>query len=132
MLGRGIAAGILSAAGGAVLWAALVGVFQLRLGFLAIGVGSLVGMSVRKYGRGRDERFGVAAMFCAAFGCLLGDIWGGAISLSIAYNISVFRVLSHLNLELVRETLFTNWTFMDLIFYMIAMCFAYKLSVIDE
>jgi hypothetical protein len=131
-LGEAIGAGVLSAVGGSVVWAVLVGLTGYRLGILAIGIGTLVGFCVRTYGRGRTEVFGVIAMLCAAFGCLLGDILGGAALISIAQDVSVLRVLDNLTLDLVRILLYEMVTFIDFVFYVIAMIAAYKAAILTE
>jgi len=64
-----VAAGI-----GAALWALITVATNYQIGFMALGVGFLVGHSVRAFGKGVDTGFGVLGAVLALAGCLAGKI----------------------------------------------------------
>src|SRR5260221_13726610 len=55
----GIGGGFISAIIGAVIWAAVTVATGYQIGWMAVGVGFLVGVAVRKYGKGLTPMFGV-------------------------------------------------------------------------
>lgn len=73
-LGAGIAAGAVAAAAGAALWAAITVATGYQIGFMAIGIGFLVGWAVRSAGKGVDKTFGIAGAVLALLGCVVGNL----------------------------------------------------------
>lgn len=71
-------------------------------------------------------------MFCAAFGCLLGDLFGGAVIVSLECDVMLFRVLDQMTLGMIRMIMFEMITFIDVVFYVIAMFAAYRIAVVVE
>lgn len=47
---------------------------KYQIGWMAIGVGFLVGFSVRRFGRGTAKTFGIIGAVSALPGCLLGNL----------------------------------------------------------
>src|ERR1051326_4240777 len=72
---RGIAGGFLSALIGAGVWAVFTVVTGQQHEAMSLGIGLLVGLAVRKYGRGISPQFGVAGAILAFFGSLLGNVF---------------------------------------------------------
>ena len=73
MLGA-ILAGIVAALLGAIIWTFLTVRMEARFGFMAIGIGSLVGNAVRWAGKGVDKKFGITGAVLAALGCVAGNL----------------------------------------------------------
>jgi hypothetical protein len=69
-----IPAGLAAAVLGAVLWAVFVYATNTELGLVAVAVGALVGLAIRRVGNGIDPQFGILGGACAAFGWALGTI----------------------------------------------------------
>jgi hypothetical protein len=69
-----IPAGLAAAIVGAVLWAVFVYATNTELGLIAVVIGALVGLAVRRVGNGIDPQFGILGAACAAFGWALGTI----------------------------------------------------------
>jgi hypothetical protein len=70
-----LAAGFAAALVGGILWAVITVVTNYQIGFMAVGVGLLVGYAVRYFGKGIDPIFGVAGAVLALLGCLLGNFF---------------------------------------------------------
>src|SRR5690348_8928868 len=65
----GLSAALLSA----VLWAVITVATKYQIGYMAVGVGLLVGFAVRLFGAGVDQYFGIIGAFFSLLGCLLGN-----------------------------------------------------------
>jgi len=131
-LSMGIMAGLAAAVVGAVAWAAVTYYTGYKTGLLAIGVGFLVGFSVRQFGKGKDFSFSIAGAILALVGCLLGNIFTLCMYLSEQEGIGVIEVLSTLDLSIMFDMLVTTFDPMDILFYAFAVYEAYKYSVIKE
>ena len=69
-----IIGGLLGAVIGAGAWAGITIATQYQIGFMAIGVGILVGWLVRKLGHGMTPAYGVIGAVFALLGCLAGNL----------------------------------------------------------
>ncbi|QDU34379.1 hypothetical protein KS4_24470 [Poriferisphaera corsica] len=75
-------AGLLVAVVGGLIWAALVSVLGMRLGFVAIGIGLLVGWVMMKLSVGRHRDLGLsAAVLTMVFGVGAGKVGVGVFGL---------------------------------------------------
>jgi len=72
-----IAAGAFAAIIGASIWAAITVATGFQIGWIAVGVGILVGFAVRIAGKGETLTFAVIGAIFALVGCLLGNIFTG-------------------------------------------------------
>jgi len=113
-------------------WAGIIFAFQLRLGFLAIGVGAGVGWAVRHYGRGRREVFGLVAILCALLDCAVGDILGGCALLAQSADVPFSKVLTSFSGKAFAEILHLMFSPKDALFYLIALFTSYKYAVIED
>lgn len=129
---RALIAGAIAAAMTGIFWALVIAVFNRRVGFLAIGVGFAVGFSVRHFGRGRTEVFGVIAMLLAMMGCAIGDILGGIVLVAESAGVPLAHLLSRLNGGYLADIFRLMFTPMDIIFYLIALFTSYKYAVVSD
>jgi hypothetical protein len=70
---KGIGAALLAALIGAIGWAVITVITDYRIGFVAVGIGYLVGAAIERYGGG-DARLPVIGAVVALAGCVLGDL----------------------------------------------------------
>jgi hypothetical protein len=70
----GVLAGIIAAGVGAGIWMAITVATGLHVGYVALGVGALVGLAVRFAGNGRGMIFGIIGAVLTLIGCLGGEI----------------------------------------------------------
>jgi hypothetical protein len=127
-LPAGIAAGLAAAVIGGIAWAVFTVATQYQIGWMAVAVGLLVGISVRKFGRGISTPFAVAGCLLALLGCLLGNLLSACGFLAVQESLPMFHVLSRLNPELVAALMSATFSPMHLLFYGIALYAGYSYS----
>jgi hypothetical protein len=80
----GALAGVVAAAVGAGIWAAITAYSGYQIGYMALGVGFLTGIAMRKAGNGRSQAFGILAGVIAVLGCVVGNLLSACVFLSQA------------------------------------------------
>ena len=128
-LSFGIVGGIVAAAIGATIWAIITAVTNFQIGWMAVGVGILVGYAVRISGKGLDKTFGVVGAVLSILGCVVGNLLTACIIISRHQHIPVLQLLSRLNPEIVMEIVKATFNPMDLLFYGIAVYEGYRFSL---
>lgn len=124
----GVIGGIAAALAGAVIWAIITVATGYQIGWMAVGVGFLVGYAVRLLGKGSDALFGAAGAIIALLGCVAGNLLTVVILVSRQESIGVMTLLGRLTPGLAVEILKETFQPMDLLFYGIAVYEAYKFS----
>lgn len=127
-LGAGIAAGAGAALLGAALWAAITVATGYQIGFMAIGIGFLVGWAVRAAGKGVDKTFGIAGAVLALLGCVAGNLLAAVGLVAKQEGIPFFDLLSSIDPAVAFELMKAFFSPMDLLFYAIAVYEGYRLS----
>jgi len=125
---NGIVAGIVAATLGAAIWAIITVVTDHQIGWMAVGIGFLVGFSVRKFGKGVDTSFGVIGAVLSLLGCLAGNLFSVCYVVSVQESIPFFDLLPRLNPEIIVELMKATFSPIDILFYGIAIYEGYKLS----
>src|SRR5215218_2350350 len=69
-----ILGGLIASLVAALLWAVITYATKYQIGFMAIGVGFLVGYAVNYFGKGITTTFGVVGAVLSLFGCIIGNI----------------------------------------------------------
>jgi hypothetical protein len=124
----GVFAGLVGALAGAVIWAMITVFTKYQIGWMAVGVGFLVGIAIRTIGKGMDKVFGIVGAAMALLGCLLGNLFTVCYFVSVAEKMDFFDVLARLNLTVIANLLRATFNPMDLLFYAIAVYEGYRLS----
>ena len=127
-LGLGILGGVIGGLIGAVIWAVIIYVTEYQIGLLAIGVGFLVGYGVRILGKGIDKTFGIVGGIIALISVMLGNFLASLGFLANYFEVSYFEILITFNYAMTLELLLETFSFMDLVFYGIAVYEGYKFS----
>src|SRR5262245_23005581 len=70
----GTAAGAVAGVVGAGAWALVTTLTHFQIGWMAVGIGFLVGIAIRTFGKGIDKVFGVIGAILALSGCVLGNL----------------------------------------------------------
>lgn len=106
----------------AVIWGAITYFTQYQIGYMAIGVGFLVGFAFRYFGKGHSLLFGLSSAGLALVGCLLGNLFFYAGVIAREQGGSLIDVLLFLvtNPFSVIELFTLAFDFRDLLFYGIA------------
>ncbi len=127
---RGIFAGVAAGIVGAAVWAIVTVMTQYQIGWMAVGVGFLVGYAVRLLGKGMTKTFGVLGATCALCGCVLGNVLSvcGFVSREESVPFLLVAVNVLLQPAMIFEMLKATFSPMDLLFYGIAVYEGYRLS----
>ncbi len=127
---RGIGGGFISAVVGAVIWATVTVVTQYQIGWMAVGVGFLVGLAVKKYGKGLTPTYGMIGATLSLFGCLLGNVlsYGGFHAQQQGIPVVRAELLLLMNPLVVAQLLADTFDPRDILFYGIAIYEGYKFS----
>lgn len=124
----GILAALLGAVLGAVLWALVTVATGFQIGYMAVGVGFLVGYAMRYFGKGIDPVYGYIGGALALFGCLLGNFFTIIGYISSQFGVNVFQALAGLDYGLVPTIMTETFSVIDVLFYGIAVYEGYKFS----
>lgn len=127
-LARGALFGAAGAAAGAALWALVTALTEYQIGWMAVGVGFLVGLGVRVGGRGLDRVFGIVGAAFALVGCLVGNVLAGVAFVAAGQNLPFLDVLSTLSPGAAADLLVAMFSPMDLLFYGLALYEGYRFS----
>ncbi|WP_233268384.1 hypothetical protein [Cellulophaga sp. L1A9] len=118
----GFCAGII----GALLWAIITTATGYQIGFMAIGIGALVGLATVYFGKGIDLKFGLLGGGIALLSCALGNFF------SIIGAIATYEELGYLEtlvlFDYAQAIPIMSETFspIDVLFYAIATFEGYK------
>lgn len=107
---------------GAVVWGAVTYFTEYQIGWMAIGIGFLVGIAVKFFGRGKSMIFGISSALLALIGCVLGNLlfYSGAIAReeSAPFLEVLFFFLT--TPAAMIELFSIAFDFMDILFYALA------------
>ena len=112
----------------AVLWAVITVAIQYQVGFMAIGVGLLVGFSVQYFGAGVDKKFGYLGALLALLGCLFGNLFSQVGFTAQQNSLGYIETLTFLNFSSIIDILAETFAPIDLLFYGIAMYEGYRFA----
>jgi len=127
-LAVGSMAGLVAGVAGAAVWAGVTVVTEYQIGWLAVGLGFLVGIAMRTMGKGIDQVFGAVGATLALFSCVLGNVFTIAWYISAQTGSSLLGVLTELDMELTIDLITETFQVMDILFYGLALYFGYKYS----
>jgi len=113
---------------GAFLWASITVSTNFQIGFMAVGVGFIVGYTVRYFGKGLDTIFGVLGGILALLGCFLGNFFSLVGFAATEEGYGYFEILQLIDYNLVPAIMIDSFSGMDLFFYGIAIYEGYRFS----
>jgi hypothetical protein len=126
----GIVGGIVAMLLGTAVWVAVTVTTEFQIGYMAVGVGFVVGLGVRFLGKGTETGFRVVAAGLALLGCALGNLLSGCAFVASAQDLSFLNVVSGLNPAMAADILGAMFSPMDLLFYGLAAMAGWKYSVV--
>jgi hypothetical protein len=126
----GFLAGLVASLLGATLCAVITVVTKYQIGYMAVGVGFLVGYSIRSFGKGLSPIYGVIGASLALLGCLLGNILSVCSAIADAAQESFLTITLNMftNPDFMVKAMMATFHPMDLLFYGIAVYQGYQLS----
>jgi hypothetical protein len=129
-LPRGLVAGLAAAAVGAGAWALITVVTNYQIGWMAVGVGFLVGWAVRLAGKGTSTAFGVLGAALALGGCLAGNLLTGNVVASRELGVPLTDMLARITPGMAFELMAGMFSPIDLLFYGLATYQGYRFSIV--
>lgn len=130
-LTKGVILGAVACIVGAVAWALVSVSTGYQIGYMAIGVGLLVGIAMRQ-GKGVTPVFGIIGAALALVSCVLGDFFSIIGFIAKDYEISFMDVLLEVDYKEVFGAMMENLASMTVVFYGIAVYEGYKLSLREQ
>ncbi len=127
-LSMGIIGGMAAALIGAGAWAAVTVLTNFQIGWMAVGVGFLVGYAVRIFGKGLSNIYGFVGATLALIGCLAGNLFSVCAVISKQEAIPFFDLISRLNPLIIMDLMKATFSPIDLLFYGIAVYEGYRFS----
>jgi hypothetical protein len=92
----GIIGGLAAFIAGVGLWTGTMLLLSYKLDWMALGVGLMIGFSVRLLGKGVEWKFGIIGAILAFFGSISGNLLTACIIFSHGKSISLFSVILQL------------------------------------
>lgn len=127
----GLIGGGVAMLAGAIVWGVITYFTEYQIGWMAIGIGFLVGIAVRYFGKGRSAIFGIASAALALLGCVLGNLMFYSGVIAREEGVSFIRVFFFfLTTPAALIEVFTlAFDFMDLLFYGLAAWVGYSAAM---
>ena len=118
----GLIGGVIAMLVGAMVWGAVTYFTEYQIGWMAIGVGFLVGLAIRFFGRGKTLIFGISGAVLALIGCALGNLifYSGIIAREQGASFLEVFFLLLLTPAAAIEVFTIAFDFMDIFFYALA------------
>jgi antitoxin component YwqK of YwqJK toxin-antitoxin module len=128
-LSYAIVGGATAAIVGAVIWAIITVLTGYQIGYMAIGLGFMVGIAVRFFGAGVDFIYQIVGAILALVGCMLGNLLSQVGFMANAESLGYFETMTYLNYDLIVQIYADTFNPMDLLFYGIAVYEGYRFSI---
>ena len=118
----GLVGGVIAMLASAIVWGAITYFTEYQIGWMAIGVGFLVGCAIRFFGRGKTITFGISGATLALVGCVLGNLLFYSGIIAREEGVSFLEIFSFLLLSPAAtiEVFTVAFDFMDILFYALA------------
>ncbi len=121
-------AGLIASLIGAGVWAAVTVATEVQIGWMAVGVGFLVGIAVRTLGKGMDPIYGIVGACFSLLGCAVGNLLAGCGIVASQQDVAVLDVLAQLDVDVATGLMTAMFSPIDLLFYGLALYQGHKLS----
>jgi len=117
---------------GSILWGLITYLTEYQIGYMAIGLGFLVGIAVRFFGKGKTPLFGLSSAALALIGCVLGNLmfYSGVIAREESASFLEVFFFFLLSPVATLELFSLAFDFMDILFYGLAAWVGYT-SALD-
>lgn len=125
-----LAGGVTAALAAALVWALMTMATGFHAGWMALGVGLLVGGTVRTIGRGADKSFGYLGAAVSVLGCFVGDLLSACALVAGQESLAPLTVMTYICRKpaMIPNALIATFQFADLLFWAVGAYAAYRLS----
>lgn len=128
-VGLALGAGLVAALIGAAIWMGITVATGMHIGYVALGIGALVGYAVRVAGKGYTPVFGVIGALLTLLGCLLGQIAAEVQLAAKEAAMGFFDVISSVGLVQIVTLVVQHTGPITYFIYAIGIYEGYKLSM---
>lgn len=125
---KGLLAGIVAGVLAALVWAFITRVTGYEVGWIAIGVGFLVAIAVRRFGQGMDLRFSVTGAALALLAVAAGKILAICMFAAAKAEVGALEIFNELSFEQMLALLQASFNPIDLLFYGLALWVGWQFS----
>ena len=126
-----VGAGVVAMFVGTAIWVGITVATNFQIGYMAVGVGFLVGLAMRFAGRGVGQPYHAIGAVLGLLGCALGNLFTGCVLLAREVETSFGDVLSKLDVEMAGSIMGAMFSPMDILFYVLAAMAGWKYSVLQ-
>lgn len=127
-LPMGVISGLIAGLVGAVLWGLITVATGYQIGYMAIAIGAGVGFSMRHFGKGMDQIFGIAGGLIAVLSCALGNFLSLIGFAAEAEGYGYFETLMLFDYAYFIPVMTDTFGAMDILFYGFAAYEGYKFA----
>ena len=134
-----IIAGVIAAGLCAILWGIISAVTGYQIGYMALGVGFVVGISIQMFGKGNTSIYGIFGAGLSLIACVIGNLISACAIFANSPEVSeegfstVFLLFTcFINPLMALEVLQETFTPIDLLFYGLALTIGYKTSFTSD
>ncbi|MDJ0908517.1 MAG: hypothetical protein QNI99_04965 [Woeseiaceae bacterium] len=124
----GLAAAVVATLAGALGWGAISVATGSMIGFVAIGLGVLVGYGMQVFGRGLTAKYSAVAAILSVIGCLAGNFVAGVMFQMKATGLSPGDILTGLTIDDLIAFYADTLQPMDLVFWALALGAAWSFA----
>lgn len=127
-LGLGIGTSLLVGLLGAALWAVITVATEFQIGYMAVAIGAGVGYTMRYFGKGIDQVYGIAGAIIAVVSCLIGNFLSLIGFVANAEGLGYIETLVGIDYSLIPVAMKESFSVIDVLFYGIAGYEGYKFA----
>jgi hydrogenase maturation factor len=122
-------AGVVGMLIGTAIWVGITVLTHFQIGYMAVGVGFLVGIMMRWAGRGYTPIFSICGAALAIVGCVLGNLLTGCVEVAKFTEVPFLTVLGQMNFDFAKGILQAGFSPIDILFYVFAALAGWKYSI---
>lgn len=126
----GAIAGVVGMLAGTAIWVGITVATNYQIGYMAVGVGLLVGLAMRFAGRGYSPTFAGVGAVLSLLGCALGNLFTGCVLVAREFETTFGAVVTSLDVEMATGIMQAMFSPMDILFYALGAWAGWKYSVI--
>ena len=115
----------------AIIWGVITYVTEYQIGWMAIGVGFLVGIAIKFFGRGKTPIYGISSAVLALIGCVFGNLifYAGVIAREEGASFLEVFFFFLITPAALIELFSVAFQFMDILFYGLAAWVGYSTAL---
>jgi len=117
---KAILGGVIGTIACALIWTLITVITKYQIGYIALGIGFVVGYLVQRLGNGNNLLFGLIGGIFSLIACVVGDLFSMIVFVADEYNESYFTILSGLSFSDCIYILQNSIQPMSIFFYAIA------------